>query len=88
MLRREPAQFGVRTQELERSQRVGATPVEAAPALARQRFRQDEVAVRDIGEAERRGRPERQARVHGSEHAADRGAELTKPRPNAMPISP
>ena len=60
---------------MQRADRIGAFPAERRAALARQRFRQDQQAVKRIGKAQARRHPERQPRIHAAEQPAERGPE-------------
>ena len=72
---REAGELAMRAQQLERAERVRAPPRERHALIFRQRLRQDQPAIEEVGEAEAGRDPERQARVDAAGKAADRRPE-------------
>ena len=72
---RQAGENPVRAQQMQRAERVGAFPAERCAAFRRQRLREDQPAVKRIRKAQACRDPERQARIHAAEQAADGGTE-------------
>ena len=72
---RQPGEHPVGAQQMQRAQRICALPAERRAPIRRQRFRQDQQAVKRVGKAQARRDPERQPRIHAAEQPADRRSE-------------
>ncbi len=82
--RGDAVELAVGAQELERPHGIGPLPRKRRALVLRERFRQHEVAVGGVGERERPGHPERQARVDAAQHAAESWPEgEAQPEPGA-----
>ena len=60
---------------MQRTEWICAFPAQRRAPIRRQRFRQDQQAVKRIGKTQTRRDPERQPRIHAAQQSAERGAE-------------
>src|SRR5207244_10924288 len=70
-----PADRTVRSQQRLSAARIGACPAERRAPLLWQRFRQDQQAIKAVGQAQARGRPEWQSWRDIAEQPAERRAQ-------------